>query len=294
VIANLPYNGRLFDVREYPGGAYLGISQGRVYGLGPFTNGDLVDFGAVQSYANQVCGRINCGGAENPGTGSGTLNGCTLPASEALRTGNRFIAAYKNDLFAPEVSSGEFTTESVVDGGTSFEGQSAIKVTSRTRGVQAGQALDITTVSFEQVAENGLSRSLGSEVVEPFLTGAPVTIRSVETPPLLNSEFSLQPGQSIDKTSTTTSTYINAPFPLPPFSGTDTERFTYEARETINVLGRSFDTCRYKITGSGDQITFTWHIFGNGLPARVEARSSAGAVLSRSELKSASINGTAL
>jgi len=62
VIGNLLYAGRFFDVREFQGGAYLGISEGRVFGLGPFTNGQLVDFGNVQSYSKQVCSRIGCSG----------------------------------------------------------------------------------------------------------------------------------------------------------------------------------------------------------------------------------------
>jgi hypothetical protein len=296
VIANLSYNGQLFDVREFPGGTYLGISQGRVFGLGPFTNGQLVDFGVVQTYADQVCTRVNCGGAVNPGTGTGALNGCTLPASEVLRTGNRFVSVYKNDVFAPEASSGEYTTESVVDGPASFEGQSAIKVTSRLRGVLEGETIDLTTVEFAQLAENGLSRFLGFEVTASFLPGGLLTtVRYVNTPPLLNNEFTLQPGQSIEQTDTSTSTYINSPFPQPPTTDTSILRSTYEARETINVLGRSYNTCRYKSTGLPDGTTiFEWHIVGNGLTARIEYRNSAGAVFSREELKSATINGTAL
>lgn len=297
IIANLPYNGQLFDVREFPGGAYLGISQGRVFGLGLFTNGQLVDFGAVQDFAAQVCSRVNCGGAVtpvDPNVGTGALNGCTLPASEGLRAGNRLTAVYKNDVFAPLASSGEFTTESVVDGAAAFEGQSAIQVTSRVRGVQQGQTVDITTVSFAQVADNGLSRSLGSETVVPFLAGNLLTLRTVNTPPILNNEFTLQPGQSIDQTYTATSTYINSPFPLPPTTASSTSRNTYEARETISVLGRSYDTCRYKITGLGDETTFNWYVVGNGLNARTESRNSAGAVLLRIELKSATLNGTVL
>lgn len=296
VIANLPYNGQLFDVREFRGGAYLGISQGRVFGLGPFTNGQLVDFGAVQSFAAQVCSRVSCGGAVtpvDPGAGTGALNGCTLPASEALRTGNRLTAVYKNDVFAPQASSGEFTIESVVDGPASFEGQSAIKATSRVRGVQQGETIDVNTISFSQVAENELSRSLGSETVVSFLPGSLLTLRTVNTPPVLNREFTLQPGQSIDQTFTATSTYINSPFPLPPTTASSTSRSTYEARETINVLGRSYNTCRYKITGVGDETTFNWAIVGNGLSARTESRNSAGALLVRIDLRSATINGTA-
>jgi len=74
VFANLLFNGQLFDVREFPGGAYLGISQGRVFGLGPFTNGQLVDFGVAQAFSAQVCGRINCGGTGGSG-GTASLIG---------------------------------------------------------------------------------------------------------------------------------------------------------------------------------------------------------------------------
>ena len=297
VIANLPYNGQLFDVREYPGGAYLGISQGRVFGLGRFTNGQLVDFGTVQSFAAQVCSRISCTVNQNP-IGIGSLNGCTMPAGEALRAGNRYTFTYKNDVFppfAPVVSSGEFTAESVVDGSTSFEGQSAIKITSRARGTQMGESFDVTSASFEQIAENGLTRSLGSEVVEAFVTGIPLTLRTVNTPPVLNNEFTLQPGQSINQTTTSTSTFINAPFSQPPFTGSNTVQITYEGRETINVLGRNYDTCRYKTTtASDDEVNYEWYIVGNGFAARAESRTAAGAVLTRIELRRATINGAAI
>jgi hypothetical protein len=79
----------------------------------------------------------------------------------------------------------------------------------------------------------------------------------------------------------------------PPTTGTNTSRITYEARETINVLGRRYGTCRYKIRGAGDDINFNWYTFGSGLPARVESRNASGAVLLRSEPKSAVLNGTA-
>ena len=149
------------------------------------------------------------------GGGNGTLNGCTLPASEGLRIGNRLTAAYTSEVFAPQASSGEFTTESLVDGSTTFEGQSAVKVSTRVRGTQQGQAIDAATIAFEQIAENGLTRLLGSESVVSF-SGTSLTSRTVNNPAFLNSEFTLQQGQSIDQTYTSTSSFINTPFPLPP------------------------------------------------------------------------------
>jgi hypothetical protein len=47
----VPFEGQTYDVRAYSNGNYLGIANGTVYGLGPFTGGALQPFGAVQSYA---------------------------------------------------------------------------------------------------------------------------------------------------------------------------------------------------------------------------------------------------
>lgn len=293
VISNLPYDGKLFDVRDFGNGSYLGVANGRAYGLGPFTNGALVDFGAVQSYADMVCSKVNC--APTGGGGNGTLNGCTLPASEALRTGNRYTAVYVNTVLLPTASSGEHTVEGVVDGPASFEGQSAIKVTNTVRGFQSGQNVNATVKSYQQIAANDLTGTLGAET-ETSVAGFSLTMRTVYNPVDLNTEFTLSPGASMNKTFSTTSTYVNAPFPLPPSTGSGTTAITYEGRETITVLGRSFDTCRYKDVAqvAGSTPGYSWYIYGKGIPARHESRNAAGAVVERSELKSATINGAAL
>ena len=296
VIANLPYQGKLFDVREFPGGAYLGISEGRVFGLGPFTNGQLVDFGVVQTYSGQVCSRISCAAAGGGGGGgNGTLNGCTMPASQALAIGNRYTADYTSVTFAPQASSGSYTTEGEVVGNVTFEGQPAIKVSNLLRSTLRGQTIDTTSEAFEQIAENELTRSLGSESVVSF-SGMSLTSRTVNSPAYLNSEFTLQLGESMDQTISSTSTYVNSPFPLPPTTSSSTSRITYVARESINALGRTYDTCLYKSTIVGDDtnISFVWYIFGKGIPARIESRDSAGTVLGLQELKSATINGVGI
>jgi hypothetical protein len=295
VIANLSFQGKPFDLREYVGGLYLGIYDGRVYVLGPLTNGQLVDLGVVQSYASNVCSRIDCTGTGGgTGGGNGTLNGCTLPASEGLRVGNRYSAVYTSEVFAPLASSGEYTSEGVVEGSVTFEGQSAIKVSNRVRGSQQGHEIDTTSIAFEQIGDNGLTRSLGSETVASF-AGMSLTLRTVNNPAFVNTEFTLQPGQSIDQTYSSTSTYIDAQFPLPPTTGSSTSRITYEGRETITVLGRSYDTCRYRSTsGNDDPISYVWYIYGKGFPARIESRDSAGTVLGLNQLKSASINGAGI
>lgn len=288
-INNLPYDGKVFQVKAYANGNYLGIANdGTLWGLGPYTNGALTSFGAVQSYADQVCGAINCGGS----SGGGSLNGCTMPASEALRVGNRYDATYVNNVFSPVASSGEYSVSGVVEASTTFEGQSAFRVNSRITGTQGGTTIDATNLSFEQIAENELTRSLGGET-QAAVSGFNLTIRTVFAPPTLNTEFTLQPGASLSKSVTATTTYIGAP--LPPSSGTSTTSYTYEARESISVLGRSYDTCRYKQQSEDSSfIQYVWYIVGRGLPAREESRNAGGTVVERSDLKSATINGAPL
>ncbi|MCC7152871.1 MAG: hypothetical protein IT501_12760 [Rubrivivax sp.] len=295
-IDNLAYQGRVFQVKAYGNGNYLGIaSDGTLWGLGPYTGDVLTTFGTVQSYADQVCAAINCGG--NPGGGSGTLNGCTTPASEALRTGNRFSAVYVSNVLVAPTSTGEYTITGLVDGPTAFEGQSTIKVTSTIKGLERGQAVDVTSFAYEQVADNDLTRTLGHEGSMMYGTFA-ATTRTVFGPPDLNTEFTLAQGQSLTKTvSATTSILIpGSPVQLPPTTASAATTYTYEGRESISVLGRSYDTCRYKSFDptTSTTVDYTWYIVGRGFAARMESRTNDGTVQYRTDLKSASINGAAL
>lgn len=54
VIPALVYQGRVFDVRFYSTGNYLGVSDDVAYGYGPFVNNLLTSFGQVSNYACQV------------------------------------------------------------------------------------------------------------------------------------------------------------------------------------------------------------------------------------------------
>ena len=51
----LPYEGQLYTLRSYPNGNHLGLtSEGRIYGLGPFTGNVLQYFGTAAEYAALV------------------------------------------------------------------------------------------------------------------------------------------------------------------------------------------------------------------------------------------------
>lgn len=293
-ISNLPYQGRTFVVKAYANGNFLGVSNdGIAWGLGPFTGGELVQFGTVQSFAALVCGTITCS-TGGTGGGTGALNGCVEPASTWLRVGNTYEAVYANQVFAPVASSGEYRIDGEVDSTTTFEGQAAFKVRNRVRGQQSGEAVDADVFSFSQVGDNDLTLTYGSET-QVSVSGFSLNSRTVFNPAELNSEFTLQIGQSLDKTTSSTTTMTGGPIPFPPTSGSSTTQYTYEARETITVQGRSWETCRYReAVQAAQHIGYSWYIVGRGFTARHESRNASGTVLERSELKSAKVNGAAI
>lgn len=293
----VPYEGKVYDVRAFLNGNYIGVADGVAYGYGPFVGGGLFSFGPVSQFADLVCSKVNCGSTGGGGGGTGALNGCTIGAAESLRTGSTYSAVYVSSVLVAPTSSGEYTIQGTVNGPTAFEGQTAVKSTITTRGTQFGVTLDATVLSYQVAADNDLVRTLGSEASITF-QGFPATTKMVfAAPASLNNEFTLAVGSSLTKTETATSTTVipSLPIPVPPSTNTSSATHTFEARETVTVLGRSYDTCRYKmVTPESAGATTSWYIYGKGFPAKVEATSAAGAVEYRSELKSGTINGAAI
>lgn len=302
------YEGVTYTIRGFANGNYLGLTQdGRIFGLGPFTNFQLVGFGNAADFAAQVQADrclVNPAACNPNNPPAGPLNGCTLPASTALATGTRLVAEWVYSATTPQGnSSGESKIESVVEGAATFEGQSVIRTRSKTTNVTTIAGMPVNSSSegseYLQAANGGLVRFIGSET-EVVASGAPgaftTRVKLVATPPTLNTEFTLAVGQSLTQTetTTTTTTTVAAGIPLPPSTVTSssTERITYEARESITVRGRTFDTCRYKSFDPAlPTATITqWYIYGVGLPAR--SVSVDGTTTTTLELKSASLNGS--
>ena len=98
-IENLRHEEWIFEAKAYANGNYLGISStGDVWGLGPYTDGQLVNLGTVQSHAELVCAHIDCSAGR-----TAALNGCTATASNALRSGLRSTVRYRSSrLVAPQ------------------------------------------------------------------------------------------------------------------------------------------------------------------------------------------------
>jgi hypothetical protein len=302
------YEGVTYTIRGFSNGNYLGLTtDGKVFGLGPFTNFQLLGFGNAADYAAQVqadrclVNPASCN-PNNPPP-AGPLNGCTLPASTALATGTRLVVEWAYSSTSPEGSgTGESKIESLVDGPATFEGLSVIRTTSKTTNVVTIGGLTVNSTSegkeYVQPADGGLLRFIGSET-EGATAGVPggFTTRTkvVATPPFVSTEFTLAVGQSVTltETSLTTITQVAGGFSLPPITSTtsSTERHTYEARESITVRGRTFDTCRYKSFDPAQPAnTVTqWYIYGLGLPAK--SISVDGTTTTTLEFKSGSLNG---
>lgn len=313
-IDNLAHEGRVYQVKAYANGNYLGIaSDGTLWGLGAYTGNVLTSFGTVQSYADLVCSRINCGGTGGTGGtgGSGSLNDCTLPASQVLVAGSRIDAVYVYN----GMITGEQTVQSVVDGPGTFRGQSATQTTSTTTGsntVSQGGFNITTTIttrtrSYSQAAANGLTRTLGALIEAttttqlPSLPGLPplpgtsttVTSETYYTPPSENTEFTLSLGQSLTKNENITTTVTGGPGSGSPLSSTGSTTYTFEARESVTVPAGTFNSCRYRIASPADNSTqLSWFIVGKGVMAKSQQTSTAGT--QTIELKSGTLNGQRL
>lgn len=307
--ATLNVGGLNFNIRAYSNGNYLAVAGGRGYVLGPVTGNQLLDVGPIQAFETAVCSLVNCGGTTNPPPGgTGSLNECVEPASIALATGSRASLVYTYS----GLIGGDQTVESVVDGASTFKGQSAVQVTTTTTGSNSFQGITTTTTtrsrSYAQAANNGLTRTLGA-IIEatvstalPSIPGLPplpgtnttTTSETVYNPPSENIEYTIAVGQSINKTESSTTTVTSGPGAgTAPITVSGTTTYTFEAKETITVPAGTFSTCRYRFSTPGDSTTSqSWLIVGKGIMAKSETRTSQGT--QSIVLKSGTYNGSRL
>ena len=271
----IPYQGKVFDVRAYATGNYLGVADGVAYGLGPFTGEVLVSFGNVADFTCTVDPSI-C----NPPPPAGSLNECVDPAWASLPAGFRISLVYA----LSGGTGGQMSEDTVVDGlGFAFEGKTATQVTttSHTSFSVLGTTFqsDAVTKTYHQIGSNGLLLELGELVdtrSDPIVIngvevrpGSASTTKTVYDPPDPFTEFTLAIGQSVTKNAPYTTTPINPAGP--PSTGVNRETYTYEARESVTLQnGKSYDTCRYKTNDAGDESKM-WLLVGKGVMVKSEA-----------------------
>jgi hypothetical protein len=101
------------------------------------------------------------------------------------------------------------------------------------------------------------------------LPGTTSETKTVNSPGVDNREFTLALGQSVTQTTSTTSTILAGAGQGTVTTAQVSTTHTFEARETIMVLNRSFETCRYRVTSADSPgATTIWFIVGKGIPAR--------------------------
>ena len=155
----LPYGGKLYDVRAYGNGNFLAVSDGEIWGLGPYTGWALVSFGPVSAY---TCNIVPSACEPPPPTSS--INECFDPVYASRPTGFKIKLVYQYTGTA----TGEQQIESEVKGPATFKGQAATLVESSITGVTMIPEINVTVPttlllkSYEQVAASGLPKVLGT------------------------------------------------------------------------------------------------------------------------------------
>lgn len=280
----LSYEGVNYKLRYYTTENYLGLTDtNEIWGLGPFTNNQLMKIGALPEYASLVVAdeckvypnSSGCGGGGTPPTGP--LNECAHPSTDTLPTGfrSRLIYQYSGTL------SGEQTIDSVIDGpGYSFEGKSLVRISNSTSGTNTVQGISLTTTteikSYHEIT-NGVARTVGS-LIDVSSTTMGVTLpgsssKVVFQPPRDNWEFRLTQQQTATVSSTTLTTQISPPGQT--LTNTLAETVTFETKETVTVPAGTFQACRYRTAGdSATSYTLTWYILGKGVPAKIQSFSN--------------------
>ncbi len=223
---NLAYQGVNYRLRYYSTGNYLGLTDNdAIWGLGPFTDNQLMKIGMLSDYAQRVVDD-QCKvypGSSGCSTGiTGPLNECAHPSTDALPTGLRshLVYQYSGTL------TGEQTLDTVIDGpGYDFQGKSRIRISTTSSGTTTVEGFPVTTtnnIKTFHIIQDGVARTLGSlvdlDTVTIGIAGAPAlgTITSSLTvfePPRDNWEFRLALGETATVATTTVTTEISPPGP---------------------------------------------------------------------------------
>lgn len=265
--------------------------------------GDVLGLiGASGSYSVVSLGRLQDFASLVFGSGSTPYNECADPAAMALPTGfsSRLVYSYAG------ISARELVVETLVDGATVFGGLDAIKTTETSTITDTTQAVTVTSATrssiYRQVQGGGLLVTAGTDIERGIstigglaLSGFSTMFKSTYAPLEEDRKFTLKLGESVSVASKGSTTVVAGgllPAGTAPFDYTTT--FTYAARETVVVNGRSFDTCKYTVTGGADTSTSTttWYLVGKGIPVKTETTTSAGST--QLLLKSGTYQGAAI
>lgn len=301
-VQTLTLEGRTYVLRYYPSsGNYLAVSDGMAYALGPLTGQQIRNFGPAGSIACTVEG-VNCPSAGSGGSGGNLVpiaasprNQCSEDAPDTLVAGTTAQATY----IYSGAASGRVAITAVIDGEVLFNGRVALKQTGTSSGTLV--ATNGTSVPatgrfslYQMTMPDGTTMTLGEDR-EMFVAGQQTCTRAgctgdtsvvnqitqtVYPEGQPDTEFRLKLGQTLTKVTVKQVTQLS-PTVLPPVTSTEVTRYTFEALETISVLGRSYDTCRYRISSGNDQ-QLKWLQVGTGTTVQLQ---TVGSVVLKSQLE---------
>jgi len=231
------------DPQYVLGGVYV---MGGTFGAAPMYVGAMTDF------LNLV--DLSAGGTDN---------GCGAPASDNLPGTTIALTDSYTGLVGPGVS----TTTSVVVGTSTFQGHVATAVdnvqssTFTVSGVEHSRT--DSNRSYSAVTGAGEVTHYGYTSTNSGTTSGSLpytsTMTTVFSPALVDDQFRMQVGQSIDLTQTsndTNATSVNGG-PLEVVSGTNTSKqiITYLGRETVTVPAGTYETCKYEVISPAVAVT---------------------------------------
>lgn len=277
---------------------YLGVATTND---GPFVESNVYIVG--DSFGNTLANPITVGPLTNfitptgggGGGEGGTGNGCfDLALADTQGTIIDVRYQYSGTI------TGNTKVLTTVGAMTTFEGQSAREtdiVTSVTAGMGLIANLAATGKTYS-LREGDNMRHVGSQIsasvsAAGFTTNT--TIKSIYTPPYLDTQYSLAMGASVTVTavgqSTTTVSIPGSPFPIPPTVAdiNTSVTHTYVTRESVTVPAGTFQACKYTTApAGGGVVSTTWYALPKGIPVKI---TSEGQVI---EATQATVNGAAI
>lgn len=291
-----------FKFRYYPtSGIYLGV----VVTADPnyILNGVYVmggEFGNNPIYVGKVTDYIV---PTDPNTNpTGGNNGCAdLTLAEVQ--GTRLVINYAYS----GVITGNVTSDTLVGGLTTFEGQQAREVTTKTAGTTTTSGLtaemEIETKAYERKTGDAEVTNYGMVSVSKSKFGgidSITTIKSVWSPPWVDRQYALALGGTltVTQTGTTTTTTSFGGLPGTPMTSPSslTETVKYVARESVTVPAGTYTACKYEHTSAGSaggaDVTTNWLIVGKGIP--VKTVSGSGSNMLTIQATSITLNGQAI
>jgi hypothetical protein len=183
---------------------------------------------------------------------------------------------------------GSSVSDSVSTLNVAFEGQNTTELRSDLTVTYTGipPASSTTRVYLRLDGTDILTYGSTGGVTTPVAT----SFKSVNTPPARDKRYSLAVGETATQTYSATTTTMIAGQPSNTQTTTQTDTVRYLGRETVTVLAGTFDTCKFE----GNTVLL-WQIAGGSSAGiTVKSATSSGSTLSTVELRSGTINGSAI